>query len=232
MPVGSFGREAEPGLEEGILVKMSRRMLAWVITVVALAIVPSPSFAGSIVGTAHDLSGRGMGTNEICIFCHTPHNAKSPQLAPLWNHASTTATYTLYSSPTMDVPVGQPGNASKTCLSCHDGTVAIDAYGNNAGSNFMPGVPGTTGSRNLGINLSDDHPVGIAWQHQTVGESWNCETCHDFVNPYGIAVRFFGNHPAKVECGSCHNAHSNDLTKFLRKSVAGSALCLHCHLDK
>lgn len=237
MPVCPVVTEAESGPEEVDQVRMSCRMLVWIMTAASLASVPSPSFAGSIVGTAHNLSGRGWGTNEICIFCHTPHNAKSAQLAPLWNHASTTATYTLYSSSTMDVPVGQPGNASKTCLSCHDGTVAMDAYGNSAGSNFMPGVPGTPGSRNLGSNLSDDHPVGIAWQHQTSGGSnSNCMTCHDlFADPpqprssWGKELRFFD---GKVECGSCHNAHSNDLTKFLRKTIAASALCIHCHQTK
>ena len=208
------------------------RMLVWVMTAAALAIIPSPSFAGTIVGTAHDLSGKGLGTNEICIFCHTPHNAKSPQLAPLWNHTSTTQTFTLYTSSTLKGAIGQPGNASKTCLSCHDGTVAIDAYGNNAGSNFMDGVPGTPGSRNLGTDLSDDHPVGVDIHGIHGPQTPNCMTCHGIpivLADSGKELRFFN---GKVECGSCHNAHSNDLTKFLRKTVVGSAICLHCHQTK
>jgi predicted CXXCH cytochrome family protein len=215
----------------------SRRMImgAFVVAVLpALILLPaSRPFAGSIVGTPHDLSGMGWGTNEICIFCHTPHNAKTPQLAPLWNHASTTATYTLYSSPTMDVPVGQPGDASKFCLSCHDGTVAIDSYGSRTGTNFMPGTPGVPGSKNLGTDLSDDHPVGIEFLHQTVFPTPYCPTCHNFSGspppPTGIELRFYNR---KVECGSCHNPHSNTLTKFLRKTVTGSAICRHCHQNK
>jgi hypothetical protein len=152
-------------------------MLVRVMTAAALAFVSFPSFAGTIVGTKHDLSGRGWGTNEICVFCHTPHNAKSPQLAPLWNHASTTATYTLYSSPTMDETPLQPRSPSKSCLSCHDGTVATDSYGNRTGTNLMPGTPGTPGSQNLGTDLSDDHPVSVYWDHQTYNATrharWN-----------------------------------------------------------
>jgi len=200
----------------------------------AILLPPPLSFAGSIVGTVHDLSGRGWGTNEICIFCHTPHNAKTPQLAPLWNHASTTATYVLYGSPTMDQTPEQPGNASKSCLSCHDGTVAIDAYGSRAGTNFMPGAPGSPGGKNLGTDLSDDHPVGVYWDHQTLMPTPTCATCHASghhspPSPVGGELRFYNR---RVECGSCHNAHSNDQTKFLRKTVAGSAICLHCHQNK
>ena len=61
------------------------------IAVAALALVPAISWA-QITGTAHDLSGLGWGTDQICVFCHTPHNALAPQLIPLWNHAATTQT--------------------------------------------------------------------------------------------------------------------------------------------
>ncbi|MDH5694641.1 MAG: hypothetical protein OEZ47_16205, partial [Gammaproteobacteria bacterium] len=48
-------------------------------------------------------------------------------LAPLWNRALSTETYTPYTSNTMDLTAGAPGNSSKLCLSCHDGTLAIGA---------------------------------------------------------------------------------------------------------
>lgn len=81
--------------------------------------------------------------DEICIFCHTPHNAikgdgGAPLLnAPLWNHSLSSATYTLKSvgnhqqtTPTvynvalLSTPQ-QPDGTSRLCLSCHDGTVGI-----------------------------------------------------------------------------------------------------------
>jgi len=188
--------------------------------VAAIPVAQNPSWAGSIVGTKHDLSGKEWGTGEVCKFCHTPHNAKSPQDAPLWNHASTSASYTLYSSPTMDVPVGQPGKASKTCLSCHDGTVALDSFGNNTGTHLI------SGTSNLGTDLSDDHPIGIEWQHQNQPPA-ACANCHGSMHvPFTRVLPFYSR---RVECGSCHNPHNNDLTKFLRMTVVGSEICLHCH---
>ncbi|MEW6719747.1 MAG: cytochrome c3 family protein [Thermodesulfobacteriota bacterium] len=210
-----------------------RRILVRVAGVAASMLFSASSLA-TITGSMHDFSARGYGTDEICVFCHTPHNAKTPQLAPLWNHATTVATYTLYSSPTMNVPVGQPGNASKSCLSCHDGSVAIDSYGSRTGTNLMPGTPGIPGSPNLGIDLSDDHPVGIQWVHQTCPTgpgSEHCCTleCHTSLDPDGMP--FYGTyHNRYMECATCHEPHlkySNP--KMLRRPLAGSEICLTCH---
>ena len=42
--------------------------------------------------------------------------------------------YTPYSSTTMDTSVGQPDGISLACLSCHDGTIAVDSIANAPGS--------------------------------------------------------------------------------------------------
>ena len=175
-----------------------------------------------ITGSQHDFSGRGWGTAEICVFCHTPHNARTPQLAPLWNHQSTTATYILYSSPTLKESVVQPRDGSRVCLSCHDGTVAIDSYGARIGGNFI------SGPASLGTDLSNDHPVSVYWNHQTLGGSGNCSNCHVFHGTLAYNLPFFDRH---LECATCHEPHNRfpAYTKMLRKSLAGSALCLHCH---
>jgi predicted CXXCH cytochrome family protein len=207
-------------------VRHSIRAFAWIMSAVAVIVVPHLSGA-TVVGSKHDLSGMGWGTNEICIFCHTPHNAKSPQLAPLWNHASTTATYTLYSSPTMDQAPLQPRSPSKHCLSCHDGTVAIDSYGSRTGEHFMPGTPGTQGSPNLGTNLSDDHPVSVYWDHQTYnGGNPTCALeCHTVFEP--DAMPFFDRY---LECATCHEPHVKYANpKMLRRPLAGSQICQICH---
>ncbi len=105
-------------------------------------------------------------------MCHTPHNADASVTdAPLWNHEVTTAIYTVYSSPTMDVPVGQPGGISKLCLSCHDGTVAVDNFGGTTDGAVTIGSYATPPSYNpaLTTDLSDDHPIGMEWDHQTLG---------------------------------------------------------------
>jgi hypothetical protein len=57
-------------------------------------------------GTTH---ASGLGTSEVCVFCHTPHNAtqadqgNNTMRAPLWNRrVPDGATYTPYTSSSMD----------------------------------------------------------------------------------------------------------------------------------
>jgi predicted CXXCH cytochrome family protein len=176
-----------------------------------------------ISGSAHDFSTEGWSGNKICEPCHTPHNADgSVADAPLWNHEVTSAIYNLYSSPTLDAPIGQPGGLSKLCLSCHDGTVALDAFGGNTGS-ISIGPPEL-----LGTDLRDDHPIGILWTHQTL-DGGDCTRCH-----FSMPLPFFGPSGNKtIECATCHDVH-NDVSEnyLLRESMAGSQLCLVCHQDK
>lgn len=192
-----------------------------------LAVYATVVHAG-ITGSKHDFSGRGWGTNEICIFCHTPHNAKKDggtTIYPLWNHTMSSATYTLYSSPTLDSTPEQPRGPSKLCLSCHDGTVAIDSYGIQTGTHFIDGAA------NLSTNLSDDHPISIYWNHQTIssdGSQPSCVSCHQ-EHPWAyIGLPFYNRY---LECSSCHEPHNKypAYTKMLRKSLTGSAICLSCH---
>lgn len=105
----------------------------------------------------HNLSMNGPGPikaaseTEICIFCHTPHRAiveaasGAPLFnAPLWNHELTTQSFYNVKIPGVNVtdpitnttignisllvtPLDEPDGASRLCLSCHDGTVAIGA---------------------------------------------------------------------------------------------------------
>jgi predicted CXXCH cytochrome family protein len=173
-----------------------------------------------IAGGPHDLSGRGWGTTEVCIFCHTPHNAKTTQLAPLWNHASTVATYTAYSSSTLNAVPGAPSNNSKACLSCHDGTVALDAYGSRTGTTMIDG------GALIGTNLSDDHPIGFTYDGALATLDGHLVTPASGSQVVADVPLF----SAKMECGSCHNAHDNSLGDFLRVNNAGSALCLKCHV--
>jgi predicted CXXCH cytochrome family protein len=194
-----------------------------------LMLVTSQGAWGSISGTGHDFSVTGWAEGKICKPCHTPHHATNLEDAPLWNHELSSATYTLYNSPTMDVPVGQPGPVSKACLSCHDGTIALDSYGGNSGSNMIGG------GALIGIDLSNDHPIGIDWGHQTVGTCTNCHVSvwdpdsSSFIMLPPVVQVYNG----KIECASCHDAHNGaNLRYLLRITMAGSTLCLTCHSDK
>jgi len=196
-----------------------------------------------IVGSRHDFTSSGWnwnfmhkGTGEICILCHTPHNAnQTVPDSPLWNHEVTSATFTLYSSPTFNAApvIGQPQGVSKLCLSCHDGTVALDSWGNEAGSVFVSGH-----SWIQGTNLTNDHPISFAYDSSlaaTDGELYNPDN-----TPSGlgntISQDLLSN--GRVECTSCHDVHNKmgnstipNATNhhMLWKKNTGSALCLTCH---
>ena len=108
-----------------------------IVLLAAFTMAASGVAIGAITNSDHDFTGEGWADSEICKPCHVPHNAVTGLIAPLWNHEVTTATYTLYSSSTLDSSVGQPEGRSKLCLSCHDGTVAIDNFGGFAGGTVL-----------------------------------------------------------------------------------------------
>ncbi len=176
-----------------------------------------------ILNSPHNLNnypGVTVPGNRVCMPCHTPHNASvSGELGALWNHAVTQETFTMYSS-----SAGQPEPPSKLCLSCHDGVTAIDNYGGVTSTGIV-----LTGSENLGTDLSDDHPIGIAYPTSNPSE---------FNDPTGFAPGIGGgpgvqlvaiNGLDRVECTSCHQVHNNGLGSFLRVPIQESYLCLQCH---
>lgn len=192
--------------------------------VIAIRLCPvfflSTDSNAEIIGSSHDFSSSAWSGGDACAPCHTPHNANAAAPgAPLWNRTSTDTTYTVYASSTLDVQPETPRNVSKLCLSCHDGMVALDSYGGNAGTHNI------SAEFSLGTNLSDDHPVSIRWQHQT--PTPECTNCHPNEGVLGSVLPFY---EGFVECASCHDVHNKaPYPKLLRVSLDGSALCLHCH---
>ena len=82
-----------------------------------------PEVFAVVAGTAHDLSPSQDGS-MACQYCHTPHMALAD--TPLWNHKLSDRVYEIYWSSSLDAKVGQPTGSSKLCLSCHDGTIALE----------------------------------------------------------------------------------------------------------
>ncbi|MDH5614659.1 MAG: hypothetical protein OEY35_06475, partial [Gammaproteobacteria bacterium] len=185
--------------------------------------------AASIVNSKHNLSVTGSGSvkadqeSQICIFCHTPHNA-SP-IAPLWNRPSSGASYTPYSSSTAIASPGQPTGASILCLSCHDGTIALgDILSKDTPITMSGGITTMpTGSGRLGTDLRDDHP--ISFEYTTGLASSNGE----LVNPSTLMGQVRLDATGQMQCTSCHNAHDNSYGKFLVMPNIASALCTTCH---
>lgn len=201
-----------------------------------LSLFGNLAWAGTIVGSAHDFSGSGWSGGEICIACHTPHGADTTVAeAPLWNHALTGKTFVLYSSPSLDATVAQPDGSSKLCLSCHDGTVALDSFGTTTGSTFMSG-PAAVGAD----ELDNDHPISFVYDAALSTTDGALYDPTDVTNQITIGagadsktgtiddVMLLG---TKMQCASCHDVH-NKFTNgptLLRIANTGSALCLTCH---
>jgi hypothetical protein len=175
------------------------------ICVMAVAIVLMTSatsyaqFTAVVAGGPHDLSNGSAVRNsnaaingQTCVFCHVPHSGSTSQ--PLWNRSNPTgAAYQIYTSSTsasVATAAGLASGISGACLSCHDGTIAMDVVTNVNGLPFGTAptggnvaftagpskkatyANGTGGTANvmsgglpfLGSDLRNDHPVAIVYQ--------------------------------------------------------------------
>lgn len=154
--------------------------------VIAVAMSVTAAYAG-IASTKHNLGSGGTGnsfsgTAEICVFCHTPHGADTSAAVPLWNRTmAAPATYTTYNSlgtSSLDGATGSVGSVSMACLSCHDGSQAMNTIINQPGSgvtnatygagtwtgaNQSGGKLGVGATTNIGTDLTNDHPIGIQY---------------------------------------------------------------------
>lgn len=236
-------------------------LLLWVILVIAIGLLgfnANPCKAASIVGSYHDLSYIDRvhveswvsvydNFEQVCVYCHTPHGANQ-NVAALWNRSlPDPGSYTLYESDTLDAPARAPSPISLLCLSCHDGTIAVDSVlnmprGATRGTKHSRMKedwdsiydcaachdgwmgPGTdfTGTF-LGQDFSNDHPVSI--EYSTADPGLKPRPANGV---FANGVKLVDN---KVECVSCHDPHDPDPQRkpFLRVSNAGSALCYTCH---
>ncbi|MBK7215379.1 MAG: cytochrome c3 family protein [Bacteroidales bacterium] len=203
------------------------KKLTTLLTISLLLAIVQLGFA-QITGSSHDFSGQSWNTTtEICIVCHTPHNADVSVLnAPLWNHSiSSVATYTMYSSATLNSTAGQPDGSSKLCLSCHDGTVALENFGGvTTGTNYL------TGGTLMGTDLGNDHPISITYDAALAaadGGLFNPNTTQSGLGGTISATMLIGD---KMQCSSCHDVHNSaGINGLLLKSNSASALCLTCH---
>ena len=148
---------------------MKKSILVAVLVSIAIGGGLARMSGAAILNSKHDMSkvtGVTMPGGQTCVACHTPHNADiTTTEAPLWNHTNSSVTdYTMYSSPTFQGTItAQPAGVSKLCMACHDGTVAVDAFGGMTHGNVKIGAIGT-GSGNLGTNLKRSHPVSSGYR--------------------------------------------------------------------
>jgi predicted CXXCH cytochrome family protein len=250
----------------------TKHLGAGLIAGAALTLLASAAVAG-IEDTKHNLSNAGLGTQansfsgtgEICVFCHTPHGADDGASVPLWNRvldATPGTTYTTYDAlgtTTLDGEVLDVGSVSIACLSCHDGTQAMNVMINAPGSgSYDPDgftLAGTwtgnastatpTGSLayatdsvvNLSTDLQNDHPIGIEYGGGGCTNGAAGTTC----TPTGDADFNDATRPAATGTGAVQwfvdvdgggTRDKNDMILYSRAFTAGagpSVECASCH---
>lgn len=238
------------------------------------AFAPLDEAAAQVKNTRHNLgsgsaatNNRFSGTDEVCVFCHTPHgSATGAGAPPLWNKGTPAGPYQVYntsSSSTIDGVLatdgiaGSPGigSVSIACLSCHDGTQAMNnminqpgsggynAAGANMAGAWTAGSTATTsvtaagllnvGIGNLSADLRNDHPIGIQYcggGFTTLAAAGTCGD-GDFIAPISAVIgssRVFW-----VETGGNTNRNKTDMILYNR-SFGGAnpepaVECATCH---
>lgn len=210
---------------------LSAKCLVWAMAfgLMSMCFISDDAMAQErIADTVHNLSASGPGRiraqseSQVCIFCHAPHNTGG--LRPLWNRELSNASYQIYRSTTLDAVAGQPTGASKLCLSCHDGTIALGSVISRSeqirmsGGDFMP-----AGLTNLGTDLSDDHPISFYYTPGLAASDRQLKSPTSL--PHEIRLDANG----QLQCTSCHDPHHNKYGKFLNKPLEFGELCVSCH---
>ena len=167
---------------------------------------------------------------------------------PLWNHELTGnfASYTMYQNgpgaPQVGAKASQailngmtPGSTSLLCLSCHDGSVAVNSYGNTSQpASSRSGGGGTIGAQYvIGKDnyLGNHHPIGFSYDAaQAVDTELRPSGAATMGSAGPVSDHLYGA-TNQMECGTCHAVHNKGNTgeTLLWRSDASSRLCLTCH---
>jgi predicted CXXCH cytochrome family protein len=205
----------------------------------------------------------GTPLNRVCIFCHAPHNTyrlssvaigSGPQATdsafdylPLWNHElQANIGYLMYDNGP-GAPLGVtkasqaiangmvPGSTSLLCLSCHDGTVAANSYGNGASGGTQVISPGYVIGKDK--YLGNHHPIGFNYDLVVAGDpavNPSEEGIRDADATFLTTTTLIRDHLSagtNMECATCHSVHNtgNSGERLLWRSDQNSELCLTCH---
>jgi len=229
-----------------------------------MTLLPSASNA-TIIGGVHDFTSTGGGpspTNGLarfkwggspggtadsfyenpCQVCHIPHKAQTygAAHAPLWNHALSSSVYVTYDANNSATYKGGSITlgSSIACLSCHDGSVAINqtaGYSGKSATNSLNGqavfipsfaqetVGGSTDLRNM-------HPIGVSYTTCVANGDTELQPID------ALLSKMLKGANQTVECASCHDIHEtignaglDPYDHGLIVTLDNGALCLKCH---
>jgi hypothetical protein len=202
-------------------------------------------------GSLRALPASSGGTDEICVFCHTPH-AAAPK-TPLWNRPdpSKMGSFPVYGSP---LGINQdaaavaltgydasnpeyPSGSSRMCLSCHDGTTSVGILLGNQTVAMEGGVTTLSDS----IDLATSHPISFNYNDNVVNLIDPTRTSYQ-LPPDGDGIDTPLDGAGQMQCTTCHDPHSDtraytgsENLPFWRNTVVrGTSLyddvCNSCHI--
>lgn len=242
--------------------------LIWATYAAAAAIVGDPVLGADdpILGSKHDFNGLNKRAGVVampgvafsdygysCVYCHIPPEQAGVEPSDFggidgWNrYVPALSRYQLYDSPTLNNKTHGPNPISLLCLSCHDGTMAVDmvvfkpatfdpSTDNAMHMRINPAdniescgkchngqVAHDISVKMLGTDLRNDHPISMRY----AGLSYSDEDFRPPDNPNGFnnGVKLYN---GNVECMSCHNVH--DPSKELLLRANAEVLCFTCHI--
>jgi hypothetical protein len=209
----------------------------------------TPSGGSATVSTGQSIAlfaagGGGTYTNP-CQVCHIPHKATSAgnalTNAPLWNHVASgnVGSYVTYdqgqsahfNSLGLTVTLG----SSLACLSCHDGSMAINqAYGSAVGAYSGGGVTAGTSKTGTVTTVTPVYVPTFAVEASQPGTA-------NFTGPSGSSGPFAGQtdlthmHPIGVSYTAALKADptlqplGNAMLGYMLKGTTQTVECASCH---
>lgn len=196
------------------------------------------------------------GTDQICIFCHTPHSA-APK-PTLWSRRDPKGPagdgiFPLYADVALAIktdvgktgysagdPAEYPNGASRMCLSCHDGTTSIGVLLDRT-IVMETGSEKVTNDTIQGIvDLSTSHPISFNYNNDVVTTVLDPLKPDSYRLPDGsVDTPLDGS--GRMQCTTCHDPHedtrgdaSYGLLPFWRHQGGASSyddVCEACHWD-
>lgn len=230
-----------------------------------VALIPLMAVAECLTNSAHDMTGRAYDAGHadrvnraVCDFCHTPVGEDSSASVPVWQPTRLLqGSYQLTPTSMMQLsPItGAGGGSTYLCLTCHDGTQALEVSvtASPSGETHPVGVPyggeltrshqfdaGAVSRRGFAVPTRDNINAEPVWWVDTSNVDVAGRTHRgqaqwrekSDVILYTRKVQQEGRSETTVpyvECASCHDPHQCETQSFLRIDNEGSTLCVSCH---